>query len=147
MIKMRIAIFTDTFLPQINGVVTATISLIKVLANKGHHIILIAPDFGQSEKFKYNNVEIIQVKGIPALFYEDFRLTKFFSFKVMKIIKEKKIELIHFQTPLMLGVQAIWISRILKLPLVGTFHTLFTDSQYLRHFGMNNFLFQELFFL
>lgn len=144
-IKMKIVIFTDTFLPQINGIVNATINLAKGLADKGHKVYIIAPKFKKySKEIKYKNIKIIRVSSIPAYFYEDFKFTLPFDFNILNILKKEKIDIIHFQTPMSLGVQAIIISKILKKPLVGTFHTFFTDPQYLKHAKLNFNLVQNL---
>ena len=137
--KLNIAIFTDTFLPQINGIVTATINLAKGLADRGHKIYIICPRFKiKVNEFKYKNVKIMRLSSIPAYFYEDFRFTSpFIDKNLLKLLEKEKIDLIHFHTPLPLGIQAISISKILKIPLIGTFHTLFSDPQYLKNVGMN----------
>lgn len=135
---MNIAIFTDTFLPQINGVVTATISLAKGLSERGHKIYIICPEFKKNEKeFDFPNIKVIRIRSMPAYFYEDFRFSSPISLKLIKIFRKEKIDLIHFQTPMPLGFQAIIISKILKLPLVGTFHTFFGDPQYLQHLKLD----------
>ena len=141
---MKIAIFTDSFIPQINGVVTSTINLAKGLADKGNKVFIIAPKYKNIKEFNYPSIQVKRVPGIPALFYEEFKFTYFFSIKLLKYLKKEKIDIIHFQTPLTLGAQAIILSRRLKVPLVGTFHTFFMDPEYLKHIKINNKLVQKL---
>ena len=135
---MRIALFTDVFLPQINGVVTSTLSLAKGLADRNHKVYIIAPKFKGNREFQYKNVIVKRVYSIPALFYPGFKFASPFSPEILNFIKKEKIELIHFQTPMSLGIQAILISRLLKIPLVGTFHTNISNPQYLRHMRINS---------
>jgi len=135
---MKIAIFTDTFLPQVNGVVTATISLAKNLADRGHKIYIICPKFNGTSYFKHKNIQIIRMGSIPAYFYEDFRFTAPVSFKLFNFLKKEKIDIIHFQTQMPLGIQAIILSKLLKIPLIGTFHTNIADPDYLKHIKLNN---------
>jgi len=131
---MRITIFTDSFTPLIDGVVTSTINLVKNLADRGHKIYIIAPSFNKKfEEFKHKNVRVKRVYSIPAFFYSGYRFTYPFSFEILKYLKKEKIECIHFQTPVALGLQAILLSKVLDLPLVGTFHTLFTHPHYRKH--------------
>jgi 1,2-diacylglycerol 3-alpha-glucosyltransferase len=141
---MRIAIFTDSFIPQVNGVVTATINLAKGLADRGNKVYIIAPKYRKVKEFSYPNVRVKRVFSLPAFFYEDFRFTSFLSKSLVNYIRKEKIEMLHFQTPVTLGIQAIMVSRALGLPLVGTFHTFFTDSQYLKHIGLNSKIIQHL---
>jgi len=135
---MKIALFTDTFAPLVDGVVTSTVNLAKNLADRGNKIYIIAPNFNKKFKeFKYHNIKVKRIYSLPAFFYSGYRFTYPFSFKILKYLKKEKVELIHFQTPVILGLQAILISKILKLPLVGTFHTFFTNADYLKHIKMD----------
>jgi len=135
--RMKIAVFTDTFIPQYNGIVTATISLIKGLADRGNKVIVIAPKFKGNKEFKYNNVEVIRVGSIPALFYPEFRLASPISFKIFKLFKKEKVDVVLFQATLPLGLSAILYSKIFRRPLIGTFHTLVTHEDYLKHIKIN----------
>jgi len=128
---MKIAIFTDAFIPIYSGVVTAVINLAKGLADRGHKIYIIAPKFNIKEEFAYKNIKIIRIPSIPAPLNNDFKLTNFYSFKLMNYLKKEKVDIIHFATPLSLGIQAILIAKTLNKPLVGTFHTFSADKQFL----------------
>ena len=132
---MRIAIFSDAFLPKIDGVVSATVNLAKGLAKRGHKVIIVAPSKkkGQKEAFIHKNVEILRIPSIPAFFYPGFRFTWLYNKKVINYLEKKKIEFIHFQTQFTLGYLAISAAKKLDLPLTGTFHTFISDPEYLRH--------------
>ncbi len=141
---MKIAIFTDTFLPQINGIVTATINLAKGLADKGHKIIIIAPKFKNFKEFSYHNIKVKRTASIPAFFYEGFKFTHSFSFNTFKLLRKEKVDLIHFQTPITVSLQGIILAKILDIPLIGTFHTFFADPQYLKHIKINHKFIQNI---
>jgi len=134
---MRIAIFTDSFLPQIDGVTTTTINVSKELVKRGHKVYIIAPKVGSREIFFYPGIKVIRIPSIPAFFYKGYRFASIFNKSLVDYLKKEKIDLIHLQTPISLGVQAVIISKILKVPLVGTFHTLFMHPQYLEHIHAN----------
>lgn len=134
---MKIAIFTDTFLPKIDGIVTSTINLATGLADKGHIIYIIAPKNGRSTEFKYKNITVKRIRGIPGGFYPEFRMTNVVSIRLIRFLKKEGIEIIHFQTPITLGIQAILSAKYLKVPLVATFHTFITDEEYLKHVHLN----------
>lgn len=142
---MRIAIFTDAFLPYISGVVTATLNLAKGLADRGHEVHIIAPKYGKSEKFIYPNIIVKRIPSIPVPMYKDFRLAILPNPGLVRYIIENRIDLMHFQTPSPLGNEAVHISKLLKKPLVGTFHTFFEDQDIIKILGLNkNHLFDKL---
>lgn len=134
---LNIAIFTDSFFPMRDGIVTSTISLIKGLSDRGHKIYVIAPKHRGIKEFSYPNVTVKRVRGIPALFYPGFKFTSPISMKLILYLKKKNIDIIHFQTPVSLGIQAIFTAKILKKPLIGTFHTFINDEEYIKHIGIN----------
>lgn len=136
---MKIAIFTDAFLPNIDGVVTSTISLSKGLADKGHEVHIIAPKFKNNFKeFNYPNIHIKRVFSIEASFYPGYKFTLPLNIEILLYLIKNKIEIIHFTTPIGLGAQAILIANTLGLPLVGTFHTFVSDPQYFKHMKKSN---------
>lgn len=135
---MNIAVFTDCFLPQINGVVTATLNLVKGLADRGHKVVIVAPKAKMTPEFSYPGVRVVRLHSMPALFYEEFKFTLPYSFRVMRLLRKEKIDLIHFQTPITLGLFSIVAAKRLGLPLVGTFHTFFADPVYLKHLNVKH---------
>lgn len=134
---MNIAVFTDTFTPMRDGIVTAMTGTIKGLADRGYKIYVIAPYHKNFKEFSYPNVTVKRVRGVPALFYPGFKFTSFISLEVIRYLKKREIDIIHFQTPFTIGIQAILTAKILHKPLVGTFHTFVTDEMYLKHAGIN----------
>ncbi|MEK6837385.1 MAG: glycosyltransferase, partial [Nanoarchaeota archaeon] len=141
---MRVAFFTDMFLPQVNGVTNAIVQLVKELADRGHSIYIVAPNFPRLQEFSYPNVTVKRCAAIPALFYKDLKLASLFDLSVLNLLRNEEVDVIHFHTPAMLGLQAIIIARLLKLPLVGTFHGFFMDRRYLKHLKLNYGIMESL---
>ncbi|MFH0906467.1 MAG: glycosyltransferase [archaeon] len=135
---MKIAIFTETFLPIRNGVVTTIVNLAKGLANRGHKIYIITHKYNKLN-FSYPNVKVKFVKGVKSSFiYEDVKTAYPISIKTLNYIRKEKIDIIHFHSPWTVGLKAIFIAKLLDLPLVGTYHTLIGDPQNLNHIKLNN---------
>lgn len=132
--NMRIAIFSDTFLPQINGVVSFLTALISGLAGKGHKIILFVPKPARGEKinFKARNCRIVTLPSLPALLYPRFRLSVPFLPLVLKELKNFKPEVIHVHDPLVVSLTGVLTARILKKPLVANFHSYFLSEEFLK---------------
>ena len=135
--KMRIAIFTDTFYPEINGIVTSTLDLARGLAKRGHKIYIIAPKkYFWHKEFRFKNIIVKRIHGIPAIVYKGFKFTSIFNPSILNYLIKENIDVIHLQTPFTIGASAIVLNKILKAPLVGTFHTMVTSEEYRKHLGL-----------
>jgi len=142
---MNIAIFTDTYVPIIDGVVTYLVQLSRGLAKSGHKIYIIAPKCKSKEsELSFPNIEVKRINSVNVFFYEDYKLANPFSVKLLKYIIDKKIDIIHMHTPFMIGLQAISIAKFLRLPLLGTFHTHISHPDYLKHMKLNHKVFQKI---
>ncbi|MBR9675566.1 glycosyltransferase family 4 protein [Candidatus Woesearchaeota archaeon] len=142
---MRIVIMTDTFYPNVDGVVTAISNAVKCLAKKGHQILIIAPSYGGDEKINLDkNISVARMKSVPLLSYKEYRVVLPCYRKCLRLLKEFKPEVIHFQTFGTLGLVATKLATKLGLPLIGTFHTFFADPNYLAHAHLNFKVFEKL---
>jgi 1,2-diacylglycerol 3-alpha-glucosyltransferase len=134
---MRIALVTDSFLPQTNGVTMAVLELSKALASRGHKIFILAPSYPKNPEFSHRNVTVKRFASIPAPFYGGFRIV-LPAMAVKKFLKAQKIEIVHVNTPLSLGIQDLLAGKSLKIPLVETYHTFMTHPSYLKHMHLNH---------
>ena len=125
---MNIAIFTDTYPPFINGVSTSCYNLAKVLKAHGHHVLVVAPRT-TSGKFEFKD-DILWLPGFELKKMYGYRITNIYSRKVIKILKEHKIEIIHNQTDIGVGQFAKLAAKALKIPIVYTYHTAYEDYTY-----------------
>ncbi|PTD93732.1 glycosyl transferase family 1 [archaeon SCG-AAA382B04] len=111
---MNIAIFTDTYFPQINGV-TYTISLWKEeLEKRGHKVKVFFPKSSYSPK--QNEIEI---KSISLPFYNGYRIG--LPTKLNKYLKNT--DTIHTHTPFSLGMIGAYYSKKLNIPRISSYHT------------------------
>ena len=69
--QLRIAIFTETFLPKIDGIVSILCLLLQRLQEQGHKVILFGPPGGPPE---YAGAEVIGVGGPRVPFYPELRI-------------------------------------------------------------------------
>jgi len=125
---MRIAFFSDTFLPQINGVVTTVINYSKFLASRGHKIIIIAP----KPKIKKNinlgsNIIIKYITSIDFPTYKEYRIAIPTFISILQSLYKFKPDIIHIHSPFSIGWQGIVSSKVFNLPLIGTYHTIFPE--------------------
>lgn len=127
---MKIAYFTDTFFPSINGVVSASYLFAKGMKNLGHEVKLFAPH-KRNELYEHDGVEVEGISSVSInKLYSDTRVVKpLFPYKYKKV-KKFDPDIIHFHTPFILGTEAIVYANLLNKPLLGTFHTNFMDPDY-----------------
>lgn len=130
---MRIGIFTDTYPPYINGVSTSIKMLEKALKEKGHQVYIVTVN-SEEMKYKYEeNERIIRIPGIPTGIY-DYRLTGIYPARILKIIKNWNLDIIHSHTEFGVGTFARIIAKQYDIPLVHTYHTMYEDyAHYITH--------------
>lgn len=123
---MNIGLFTDAYVPSVNGVVTSVETLKKALEQKGHTVYIVT--VGQDSKtYDYNEKErILKIPGIPLGIY-DYRMSSIYPLKVMNKIKSWNLDLIHSHTELSMGIFARLFAKQYNIPLVHTYHTMYKD--------------------
>lgn len=140
---MKVAYFTDTFLPFITGVSVAVWDLARSVADRGHEIHIVAP-IPKGYGYEHPNVRFVPVRSIPAGWvYPGFRFASPYNGRVHRYVKDAGIDLIHYHTPLFLGRLAMATARRHKLPLVGTYHTSVDSREYRAHWKMHHRLFDR----
>jgi len=124
--KMRIGIFVDTYEPYISGVTTSVKMLVETYQEMGHEIFIVTANLKNS-KFIYDKEnKIIYLPGMKTNLY-DIRISGFYSFKAIQIIKEWNLDVIHSHTEFGIGTFARIVRKQLNLPLVHTYHTQYED--------------------
>lgn len=117
---MKIAIFTDTYFPQLSGVATSVKVLKDTFEAHGHEVYIFTTTDPQASK---DEDHIFRYESIPFLFFKERRVAVTFFGPVVKKVKDLEIDIIHTQTEFSMGMLGITASRILGLPLVHTYHT------------------------
>lgn len=128
---MKVAIFTDTFLPQINGVTNTLDRLTKYFDANGVEYKLFIPQDNRQEIYQNN---IYSFLSFDFFLYPELRFTLPDIFRMKKIIEEFKPDLIHVVTPFNVGMCGLKIAKDMDIPLVASYHTNF--SQYLKYYNL-----------
>lgn len=129
---MRIALFTETFLPKIDGIVTRLKHTVEQLQRQGDQVLVVSPDGGLRE---YKGAKIYGVSGIPLPMYPELKIA-IPRPKLRKVIEKFKPDLIHVVNPAVLGVGGIYYAKKMGIPLVASYHTHL--PQYLQHYGLGS---------
>ena len=122
---MNIVIFTDTFVPQINGVSEVVKGLKSQLEKLGHKAWVVAPAVG---KYRDSDPRIIRVPSVPFPLLTEHRiaLPDFKNINV-RFLRENRIDIIHSQTPAPIGFLGLLLARRLKIPHVHHYQTFWED--------------------
>ncbi|MDY6430539.1 MAG: glycosyltransferase [Bacilli bacterium] len=125
---MNIAIFTDTYYPEINGVATSSVNLAKILRKHGHKVLVVTTNpFSKELTFEEDT---IRIPGFELKALYGYRATNIYSSKAMKIIKEFRPEVVHCQTDVGVGIFGKIVANYLHIGSVYTFHTMIEDYAY-----------------
>jgi len=128
---MKIAWFTDTWLPTRDGVVTSLLSFKDEIEKRGNEIYLFVP--GKSDKDDFDN-RIFYYRAKPFRKYPNYRVARIrslFGSRTKKLIGKMDIDIIHSHSPVLMGVHGVIASHYHSIPLVFTYHTFLGDSVYL----------------
>ncbi len=115
----RVAFFTDTF-GEINGVAKAIQVQMEMAAKNGTPMTLITCESDIRSGYQ-KNFEPAGVYQLPE--YPELKLCYPPLLKMLDYCYEKNFTHIHSETPGPMGLAALAISRILKIPFNGTYHT------------------------
>ncbi len=124
---MKIAILTDTYSPEINGIVTSILNFTENLARDGHEILIIAPKYNRKHDPKIENIII---KRYPSFSFASNKETRVAYPSIVGIIgdlRKFKPDIIHIQTPMSIGVVGVMAAKILGIKSIQTYHTYIPD--------------------
>ncbi len=136
---LRIALVTETFPPEVNGVAMTLGRLVKGLTERGHAVQIVRPRQGREQDppaagAAGGGVDEILVHGIPIPNYPDLRFGMPSENRLLKLWRQKRPDIVHVATEGPLGWSAVTAARKLQLPVASSFHTNF--HQYSGHYGM-----------
>jgi len=132
---MRIALFTDSYLPTIDGVVTSVLSTRRQLEANGHEVVVFAPE--DPRRRGRREAGTIYVRAKEFRHYPGYRLAMFPGREV-DLIKDMGIDVIHIHGVGFVGIKGLWAAWQAKVPGVSTFHTMIHDTvPFYSPFGLN----------
>jgi 1,2-diacylglycerol 3-alpha-glucosyltransferase len=147
---MKIAIFSDNFYPEISGISDSIIMLAKELVQMGHEVHFFGAKYSKKdfkkasmpyeeldlgEKVKVHRFWSLPMLGSPT---GQSRVVIPFGLRLLKFRKEK-FDIVYTQSPYGCGMEALFMSRMFGIPLIGTNHTPVTE--FTRYIPLSNPLF------
>ena len=127
---MRIALFTETFLPKVDGIVTRLRHTVEHLQRNGDQVLIFSPDGGLTE---YKGAKIYGVSAFPLPMYPELKLALPRP-SIGRALEEFHPDIIHVVNPAVLGLGGLYYAKAMQIPLVASYHTHL--PQYLQHYGL-----------
>ncbi len=129
---LNIAIVTETYPPEINGVAMTMGRLVSYLREQGHRVLLVRPRRGDLPPPEGDELRLpgMCVPGYPAL-----RFGLPVVGRLSRAWRAFRPDVVHIVTEGPLGYAALHSARALNIPVSSGFHTCF--DQYTRHYGLS----------
>ncbi|PMQ00730.1 MAG: glycosyl transferase [Dictyoglomus sp. NZ13-RE01] len=121
---MKIAFFTNNYLPNTGGAAISVETYRKALEDLGHEVMVFAPSYPPwFPPYDDTNKKIWR---FPSIFLKKITIHPipiWFTRKVYKAFEEFNPDIIHSHHPYVIGKVALKISKKYKKPIVFTYHT------------------------
>jgi glycosyltransferase involved in cell wall biosynthesis len=138
---MKIAMFTNTFLPHVGGVANSVARFAGEFRRRGHRVFIVAPEFDHQPE---DEPDVLRVPAIHNFNDTGFSLALPDFGMIDDAIDAFAPDIVHSHHPFLLGNDAVRAARLRKLPLVFTHHSLYEhythylpgDSETLHRFAI-----------
>lgn len=121
---MRVGIFSESYEPIINGVSVCVSTLRDELARRGHDVFIFAPAF---KGYQDQGNSVFRLPSMHTVFMPDYPFPIPISSSTRNLFASLKLDIVHTQTPFLLGILGARWARKYGIPLVSTNHTLYTE--------------------
>ena len=125
---VKLALVTETYAPEINGVAMTLQRLVRGLARRGHEVSVIHPRLKGAlphDPADPAGLTHVLVPSLPLPFYRELRIGLPLYWRLKKLWRVRRPEVVHVATEGPLGWAALQAARHLGLPVSTSFHTNF----------------------
>lgn len=117
----RVAFFTNTYSPDVNGVAHCVRAFRDELQRRGIEVYVFAPA-PSGDAPEDDDSRVLRFPSVPLLTM-DYSAAMPFSMTVSRTLRKVSFDLVHTHHPLWVGTWGAWYARRNRLPLVTTIHT------------------------
>jgi len=134
--SLQIAVVTETYSPEVNGVALTVERMIDGLKRRNHRLQLIRPKQGESDRPGKidDNLDLVLMGSIPIPHYDGLKMGLPAKKTLLRLWSEKRPDIVHISTEGPLGWSALSAAKKLGIPVSSEFHTNFHN--YSRHYGI-----------
>ncbi len=128
--KVRVAIVTESFLPQVNGVTNSVLRILESFAREGHEAMVIAPESVDAP----NEYAGFRVKRLPSISLKGLLPVGMPQKTIKPLIDGFQPDVIHLASPFFLGKYVAKIAQDLDIPTLSIYQT--DVAGFARHYGL-----------
>lgn len=119
---MRIAMFTNTYLPHVGGVAKSVATFTDAFREMGHEVLVVAPEYANQDPWEVN---VFRVPAIENVNDSGFNLAIPINRAIEGALDDFAPEIIHAHHPFLLGDAAMRAAAAREVPIVFTHHTMY----------------------
>lgn len=117
---MRVAIVTESFLPQVNGVTNSVLRVVEYLRERAHEVLIIAP--GLIGPVEYRGAPVIRIPAVDLPVVNSLPIglpTR----TVLTALTAFAPDVVHLASPFVVGARGLAAARRLRVPSVAVYQT------------------------
>jgi phosphatidylinositol alpha 1,6-mannosyltransferase len=121
---MRVAVITESFLPQVNGVTNSVLRVCEHLADRGHEVVVYAPGGPDAETLPdhYGAARVVRGPSVGLPRYRDFRVA-LPAPGLGRLLRDWRPDVVHLASPAAVGAQGAFLAHRLRIPSVAVYQT------------------------
>src|SRR5580765_2285114 len=127
---LRVAIFTENFLPKLDGVTRTLATLLDHLRSGGHDALVFGPEGAPGS---YAGYQVLGAKGIALPFYPELQAL-IPPIEFGERLQAFRPDVVHVADPMLLGAAGIIWARRMGIPVVASYHT--NLAAYCAYYGL-----------
>jgi glycosyltransferase involved in cell wall biosynthesis len=133
--SLRVAVVSETYPPEVNGVAATIARVVDGLRDRGHELQLVRPRQGRGdEALQDQGFAEVLMRGLPIPRYPQLKMGLPSRQQLLRLWASQRPDVVHIVTEGPLGWSALQAASHLKLPVVSDFRTNF--HAYSRHYGV-----------
>jgi glycosyltransferase involved in cell wall biosynthesis len=129
---LRLALFTDTYLPQLNGVTRTLDRLARAVRARGGAVRVYTPGDPSADPAE---LDVWRRPSIPFWAYPQLRLVAPMQGRIRGDLEAWRPTLIHSATQFGMGITGWWCAKAMEVPFVTSYHTNFSEYATFYHLG------------